>query len=303
MAETIPTDTFTSYDAKGNREDLIDVITNIAPVDTWVTSNTGSGRATARLHEWQTDTLAAAAENAVIEGANADNDAVTATVRLSNFCQILRKVFQVSDTQEAVNKAGRSSEVSYQLQKNLKELARDIEYCLLINSASASGATGTARKSLGINGWIADNVTTGSATGLTLNEALLNTNLELIWADGGKPSNVLVGAFQKRQIDSFTTNTRDINANEKTVVRAIDMFKSSYGNLNIRLHHQMNTTLAGHVIILGDMSLWKKAWLRPIKVEELARTGAADRRMIEAELTLESRQEKGSGKITGMTTS
>jgi len=46
------------------------------------------------------------------------------------------------------------------------------------------------------------------------------------------------------------------------------------------------------------MGLWKKAWLRPVKNEMLARTGSNKKFMIEAELTLESRQEKGSGKMT-----
>jgi len=50
------------------------------------------------------------------------------------------------------------------------------------------------------------------------------------------------------------------------------------------------------------MGLWVKAWLRPVVREELARTGASRKYMIEAELTLEGRQEKGSGKITQLTT-
>jgi hypothetical protein len=199
----LPTNTFTTYESIGNREDLIDVITNISPIDTWVTSNSGSGRATARLHEWQTDSLAAAAENITIEGDDASTTAITATTRVSNFTQILRKVFQVTDTQDVINKAGRDTESAYQTTKNLKELARDIEYALVINSASASGASGTARKMLGIEGWITTNVTTGTATGNeALTESMLNDNLQLIWAQGGFPSNILCGAFQKRQIDS-----------------------------------------------------------------------------------------------------
>lgn len=300
----IPTDTFTSYDAIGNREDLIDVITNIDPIDTWFTSNSGTARAKARFHEWQTDVLATAAENALIEGDDATNVAITPTVRSGNYTQILRKVFQITDTQDAVDKAGRDSEMSYQTTKHLKELARDIEYALVINSASASGATGTARKLLGVDGWISDNVTTGTGTASeALTESMLNDNLQLIWADGGKPSTVLCGAFQKRAISAFTTNTRDIGATRKELVSAVDIYRSDFGTLEVRLHHQINTTHPDQLYVLGDMMLWKKAWLRPIKMENLARTGAASRKMVEAELTLESRQEKGSGKITGLTTS
>ncbi len=300
---TVPANTFQTYQAIGNREDLIDIITNIAPVDTWVTSNTGNTRATAVLHEWQTDTLAAAAANAVIEGDDAAAAAVTPTVRVTNYCQILRKVWQVTDTQNAVMKAGRASESDYQKMKALKELARDIEYALVINTAAASGASGTARQLKGLQGWIATNVTTGTATAdEALTEGMLNDNLQLIWAAGGFPSTVLAGAFQKRTISGFSVNTRDIDADSQKVVRSVDVYKSDFGEITIRLHQQVNTTIPGSLLILGDMSLWNKAWLRPVNAEQLARSGSSLKFMAEAELTLESRQEKGSGKITQLLT-
>lgn len=301
---TVPANTFQTYQAVGNREDLIDVITNISPVDTWVTSNTGNTRATAVLHEWQTDALAAAAANAVIEGDDASAAAVTPTVRVTNYCQILRKVWQVTDTQNAVQKAGRASESDYQKMKALKELARDIEYALVINTAAASGASGTARTLKGLQGWIATNVTTGTATAdETLTEDMLNDNLQAIWAAGGFPSTVLAGAFQKRKISGFTVNTRDIDADSQKVVRSVDVYKSDFGEITVRLHQQVNTTIPSILLILGDMSLWNKAWLRPVNAEQLARSGSSLKFMAEAELTFESRQEKGSGKITQLATS
>jgi hypothetical protein len=298
----IPTNAFTTYESIGQREDLIDVITNISPVDTWFTSNSGTVKASGRFHEWQTDALAAAAANAVIEGDEASATAITPSERLGNYTQILRKTFSVTDTADMVDKAGRDSELSYQVQKNLKELARDIEYALIINSASASGASGTARQLKGVLGYIATTNTTGSATGTqVLTEAMLNDNLAALWAQGGMPSNVLCGAFQKRKISNFSVNTRDVAADEKKVTRAIDIYQSDFGTLAIRLHHQMNTTAADTLIVLGDMGLWKKAWLRPVVQQKLAKTGASTKMMIEAELSLESRQEKGSSKITLLT--
>lgn len=298
-AGDIASGTFTTYDAVGNREDLNDVIANISPMDTWFFSTIGNGGAAkARYVEWQTDALGAAAENAVYEGGDAPaSTAITATTRVGNYCQILRKVFQITNTQDEVDKAGRSSEVSYQTTKHLKEFARDVEYALLINSASASGATGTARKMLGVIGWIATNTASATATGLALTEVLLNSTLQTIWAAGGKPHNVLVGGYVKRTIDAFTTNTRYATADSQSLVAAVDIYKSSFGALAIRLHHQLNTSAAGTVIIFGDMDLWKKRFLRNTKTEELAKTGDSRKFMITAELTLESRQEAGSGMI------
>ena len=280
------------------------MITTISPVDTWVTSNTGSTRATARLHEWQKDALAAAAENITIEGDTASTTAVTPTIREGNYTQILRKVFQVTDTQNAIRSAGPNRESGYQLQMHLKELARDIEYALVINSASATGASGTARKMLGMVGWIATNNETGTAsTNEALIEDMLNDNLQTIWAAGGFPSNILCGAFQKRAISNFSTNTRNVAASAKELTSAVDIYESDFGRLAVRLHHQINTTIPGTLLVLGDMSHWVKAWLRPVKQEQLARVSSSERFMIEAELTLESRAENGHGKITQLTTS
>ncbi len=302
----VPGNTYVTYPTIGIREDLIDIITNIDPIDTYVTGLTGNKRSMQTYHEWQTDTLAAAAANAQVEGDDATSTAAVPTTRTGNYTQILRKTFQVSDTNRAVVAAGRGDELMYQkTMKNLKELARDIEYALVINSSSAVGASGTARTLNGLDGWIADNCTNGG-TGVgssVLIESTLNDCLQDIWADGGRPQHLLCGAFQKRAIDGFSTNTREIMAEKKTLVAPVDIYKSSFGNLAVKLHHQINTTIPSRLMILGDMNLWNKAWLRPVKAEELARTGASTQMMIEAELTLESLQEKGSGKIANLTTS
>lgn len=301
---TIETNAFESYVAIGNREDLIDVITNISPVDTYFTNKTGSGRAKARTHEWQTDALAAAAANAQIEGNSTSVAALTPTTRVLNYTQILTKNYRITGTQEAVDHAGRESEKAYQKAKKMEELARDIEYALVINSSAVSGDSATARQLKGLQGWITTNVTTGSSTASeTLTEAMLNDNLQLIWAQGGKPATVLCGAFQKRTISGFSTNTKNVDADEKKLVNSVDVYDSDFGRLSVRLHHQVNTTIPSVLFILGDMKLWKKAWLRPPKWSDLARGGDSFGEEVICELTLESLQEKGSGKITELATS
>ena len=70
-------------------------------------SNIGRGKAKGKYHEWQTDVLVASSDaNAVIEGDDATNDALTPTVRVGNYTQISDKVAQVTGTQEVVDKAG-----------------------------------------------------------------------------------------------------------------------------------------------------------------------------------------------------
>ena len=289
---------FETYAAKGNREDLNDVISNISPMDTWFTSSIGNTPIRATYHEWQTDALAAAAANAIAEGSNFTDAAATATTRVGNYTQILSKVFAISATQEAVDKAGRKSEIAYQTEKNMKELARDVEYALLINTAAASASAGSARTLKGVDGWVATNVNTGTGTADTLREVRLNDTLQTLWAAGGKPSTVLCGAGAKRAISAYTTNTRYMVADENKIASAVDIYQSDFGTIMIRLHHQVSTTIPTKVIVLGDMELWKKGYLRPVKRVKQPWSGDGDLFSVVTEMSLESRNELGSAKLT-----
>lgn len=250
--------------------------------------------------EWTTDALAAAAANAQIEGGEIAAAAITPTSRTGNYTQVLAKAFMISDTQEVVDKAGPGSAIAYHTAKTLKELARDIEYALVVNSAAVTGITGTARQLCGVLGWITGNVTTAAtgSTSATLTNTMLNANLQAIWAAGGDPKVALVGGFVKRVISAFTDNTKFTMADEKTLTSAVDIYQSDFGPIALKLHRQLNTSQPTTVIVLGDMDLWKKCWLKPVKTEEFARASLARKFVISCELTLESRQQAGSGKIT-----
>ena len=135
----IVANTFQTYAAIGNREDLSDIIYNISPTDTPFMSSIGKEKASGTLHEWQTDALATAAANAQIEGDEITFTAVTPTVRLNNQTQISRKSVIVSGTQDTVNSAGRNNELAYQISKSSKELKRDMEVVLTANQSVNAG--------------------------------------------------------------------------------------------------------------------------------------------------------------------
>src|SRR5258707_2583150 len=100
----LPTNTFTTYTAVGNREDLSDMIYRIDPTDTPFMTAIDKAKASAVNHEWQTQALAAAnTANAQLESDDAPADATTPTVRLGHLCQISRKVPQVSCTQPSMD--------------------------------------------------------------------------------------------------------------------------------------------------------------------------------------------------------
>src|SRR5258707_360702 len=161
---TLPTGTFTTYSAIGNREDLSDVIYRIDPSDTPFMSAVEREKATAVNHEWQTQALAAVdTANAVLEGDDATTDNVTATVRLGNICQISDKVARVTGTQQAVDHAGRDDELAYQEMLKGLELKRDMESILCgTNQAKNTGGASTARVTASVLSWITTNSSKGT---------------------------------------------------------------------------------------------------------------------------------------------
>src|ERR1700739_4035834 len=159
----LPTNAFATYEAVGNREDLSDVIYRIDPTETPFMSGIEKEKATAVLHEWQTQALAAVnTSNAQLEGDAAIADQTTATVRLGNICQISRKVPQVTGTQRAVEHAGRDNEMAYQEMLKGLELKRDMEMSLVgTNKAKAAGASNVARTTAAVLSWIKSNTAKG----------------------------------------------------------------------------------------------------------------------------------------------
>lgn len=221
---------------------------------------------------------------------------------MNNYCQIHDKKFVVTETQEAVEKAGRSSESGYQIQKSLKELANDIEFSFVVNSAAASGASGTARQLKGLAGWVVTNISSATANRASTS-ALLDAVLQSVWAAGGDPDVILTGGAQKIAFNN-TTNfpgmTKNVTADAKKIVNSVDVYESPFGVMKLVLSHVMNTNLANQIFAL-EMAKFRKAWLRPIKQKELAPTGDAVKYLITAEVTLESLNEKASGVLKNLT--
>jgi len=143
---TAMTSTVSHGTTGGLAEDFEDVIFNVSPTDTPMLTMAKRITANARYHQWQTDSLAAAAANAKEEGADAGYATATAPTTLGNYCQISTKTVDISRTLDIVKKYGRKSEVALQLMKRGKELKRDMEFTICRNQASVNA---TARATAG----------------------------------------------------------------------------------------------------------------------------------------------------------
>lgn len=285
----------------GLREDLSDVITNISPTDTVFMSNISKTKVKGKYTEWLTDSLTAAANCAVTEG----NDAVLADghsqTRVGNYTQIAAKWFSVSDTLEAVDKAGRKSEIAYQTSLFLKELARDMEYGLLNNALATSTDPRSAK---GVKGWITTNDTsfTTGTTVTTLTETLFNDVIQACWGQGGNPTMVLAPAKMKRKISAFTGNsklTTNMDADQKKIILSVDYYESDFGIVKVYATRFLATDDSSYYdsVLILDKEKWQLGVLQGLKTEKLAKTGLSTKIQMSTEYTLISRQEAASGRI------
>lgn len=309
-----PTNTFDTYDAVGQREDLTDVIYNISPSDSPFISMIGRTTAKNTLHEWQTDSLASVdGANAQIDGDDASGTAITATTRVNNRCQISRKVVVISGSAEATDKAGRKSEMAYNMAKKAKELKRDMETIVCGSQVEVAGNATTARKTRGLESWLLTNKghgsggATNSSTGVVTDgtqrsatEALLKAQLQTIYTAGGEPTVIMVGPSNKQTFSGFSGIATQYRDNRKVgpakIIASADIYVSDFGEMSIVPNRFSRDRTA--TIIQPDM--WAMSYLRPFRKEKLAKNGDSDRVMLIAEYALEARNEASSGKLADL---
>jgi hypothetical protein len=299
--------TFTAHTAIGQREDLIDVIYDISPTETPIMSTLARTKATAVFHEWQSDSLAAATSaNAAVEGADAVSATLSPTTRLGNYTQIVQKTIQISNTLEAVNKAGRRSEKAYALSKAAAELKRDMETIITANQGRDAGSSTTARKLGAILSWIKTNTSKGTSgtdpttigvstrsdgATRTFTEQLLKDEVAAAFESGGNPTMLVVGSGLKQKVSSFAgiAAQRYMAPGDQptTIIGAADVYMSDFGTLNVVPDRFMRTRDA----LLIDPEYAALAYLRPFATTDLAKVGDSEKTQIVCEFTLEMRNE------------
>jgi len=296
MADT-STYALQTYQAIGSRENLLDVITDISPEETPMFTRFNKYKANAKYMEWQTDSLASAADNSTIEGADFSFSRPDVRTRVGNYTQIFTNTYAVTESDEATDTAGVSSEMAYQASKAMKEHKRDIEYAL-INATGGAGTSGSARTLKGVPAWVSTNQTCGNSCALT--EAMYNALLQNIWDAGGNPDVTYVNGFQKRKISAFSTeNTRYISGEDKKLVNSVAVYESDFGLQTIILDRYVTAS----ILLALQEDLWGIGVFRPSKNVKVAKIADAERAAIVGEYTLVSKNEKGSGELIALATS
>ena len=310
----IVANTFTSFDAKGIREELSNIIASISPEEVPFQSNVGSENVSNTFFEWQTDSLAATSTTAVIDGDDvASFDSTSATTRIGNYTHIRRRTLIVADNLGSQDLAGRNDELSYQLAKRGKELRRDVEAVLTDNNARVAGNSSTARETAGLGAWIATNTSkAGDGTDPTaadgsdarndgtqrdLTEAMVKDVMQQAFVSGGNPSILMVGPHNKTVVSGFAgiAAQRYMAPSDSptTIIGAADVYMSDFGTLQV-VPNRFQRERDAFVL---DPEYASVCYLRPIQAVDLAKTGDAEKKMMICEFGLKVSNEAAHGGV------
>jgi len=320
------TNTYESYDAVGNREELADTIYDITPEETPFISMIGRKKVASTHPEWQTDELATpVTTNAQPEGDDWSFDAVTPTTRVGNYTQIANKTFLISRTQENTSKAGRKSEIARETARHGVELRTDMEVQVLSNTASTAGSGNgaTNRTSGGFRAWLTsnDNLGGGGASGgfnsgtsvvdaatngtqRAFTKAILDATILSTYNNGGNPSTMMVSPYVKTVFSTFMDDANvapfryaATKGKKNTIIAAADIYLSDFGEVAMVPNRQMaraGAAVARNAFLI-DPKMVQLGEFDSIKLEKPAKTGDAEKRVLICEYTLCVGNEKAHG--------
>ncbi len=314
--------TFLTSGAKGNREELSDVVSRITPTDTPLFSSIGKEDSSAIRSEWEIDSLRAPAANAQAEGDQYAYTAITAPTRAGNIQQIFREGWIVSKSQEAVSNAGKVEKAAMAKIKAGIVVRKDIELSLLTPTASKL----TDPRNLGgLPTWLTTNVSRGVGganggysvgTGLTVaptagtqrafTKALLDGLLQSCFTSGAMIEDVMCSPYIKTVFTTFMSDSTvatfryQAEARRKTTaISTVDFYTGSFDTVAIIPNRVMatNATVARNVYAL-DYSKMAMKTLRPMGDDpDIATNADAKAGMIVTEQTFAVKNEAGLGVV------
>lgn len=316
--------TWETYDATGNREELADKIYNITPDETPFLSMIRHVPIKTTHPEWQTDTLATPdTTNNQPEGNDWSYAAQTGTTRVGNYAQISDKTIIVSRTQDKTDKAGRKSELAYHVAKKGRELKTDMEVILLSNQASSAGSGNgaTNRKLGGLRAWIATNddisgssggfnsstgvvdaATNGTQRAFT--KAIMDSVILNTYNAGGSPTVMMCSPYVKTVFSTLLddANIVPLRANasakgQRSLIASAEIYVSDFGDISVMPNRQMaraGATVARNAFFI-DSSMVAMGVFDDIMLHKPAKTGDAEKRVLNTEYTLLVRNEAALG--------
>lgn len=307
--------TFETYDAVGNREELADKIYQITPEETPFLSLIGRKPVVSTHPEWQIDALASPdTDNNQPEGNDWSFGAITPTSRVGNYTQISDKRIIISRTQDKTSKAGRKSELAREVAKKGVELRIDMEAISLSNQASSAGSGNgaTNRKLGGFRAWLSTNDNISGASGgfnsgtgvvdaatngaqRAFSKTILDAVILSTYNAGGSPKTLMLSPYAKTVFSTFMADSNVAPQrfetpakSQTTIVAAADMYLSDFGTISVVPNRQMaraGAAVARNAFLI-DPRMVSLGVFDDIQIQKPAKTGDAEKRVLNVEYTL-----------------
>jgi len=315
-----PTGTTSTGSAVGNREDLSDVLTILAPEESPITSLCGKGTATSTFHEWTVDELASPNADGIPEGSDVTSftDKFAGRARLGNYIQKFRRDYLVSDLQNAVSSVGPAN-VAQAKSKAMRELKRDIEFAICSNNDRQAEDGVNPYKLRGLGDWIdaagpsdvpaAYRTPSASIESSSLGESDLNDILGSIFTETGEMGSLtaVCNVALRKVIANFTrsegtTTATPYQINEeagsKKITLSVSLFDSDFGVVKIVNANPVcmpgASTNEGYIL---DPKYIGIGTLIPMGSTDLENQGGGERGYVDCALTLACKSPLAHGKV------
>lgn len=256
--------------------DLREEITLTSPTDTPLTTLLmGRGAivpATDITVTWRERKLNETRGTLKLEGAEAGDPIKSNRSTLSNLCQIIEKVSQVSGTAQALNPKGIGKSFEAEIADRLIETKRDLEWYFL-NGTLTAGDDTTPRQMNGLVNLVNSNNVVDATEGLT--ETLMLDAMQKMWDHGSQGEYfTFVNAGTKRLINSLIKTDGNIRINttqglNQVLGITVQKIESDFGTLNLVLDRHMNAK----TMLIVDLDQVEIAELRGTFFEMLPKSG------------------------------
>lgn len=257
--------------------DLAEEIKLISPTDTPLTTmlmgRDQLEKATDITVTWRERELNSERGTLKLEGADAGNPINSTRGSLSNVCQIIEKVTQVSGTAQALQPKGISNVFDAEVKDRLVETKRDLEWYFL-NGVKTLESDNTPRQMAGLINLVnANNVV--NATESLIEDNILDA-LQKMWDHGAQGEYyAFVNATMKRAINTLAKAGNNVRwvVDNGSITNAygigVSKIVTDFGEVNLVLDRYM----ADKTILTLDLDEVRIAELRPTFYEDLPKAG------------------------------
>lgn len=257
--------------------DLREEIALVSPTDTPLTTLLMGRGQVVPAHDitvtWRERELNTQRGTLRLEGADAGEVITSTRKSLSNVCQIIEKVTQVSGTARSLNPKGIGDVFDAEVNDRLIETKRDLEWYML-NGTKTLESDGTPRQMAGLMNLV-NEANVIETKGALTEEHFLDA-LQKMWEKGAQGEYfAFVNATQKRAINALAKAEGNVrftleNGSVHNIMGiSVSKIVTDFGEVNLVLDRYMDN----NGILIVDLDEVEIAELRPTFYEDLPKAG------------------------------